>query len=882
MTGPADTSEAASIAALIAARHHQRAVERAKHHHAQAASPESEKLLIEAYVARLLAFDGHMSREADALFDLVAGRHPSSRERLEREVRPRLDARFGRLERLLAPLAAPDAPEAARAGAESALRTDLTDLRRLADCEALPAEHALRRAAAALHAAFEAATRGPLAASDVLLAEVSRRSPLSDWKLLVRALAAFHQGDDAECARQLAAMDPASAPSRLVPVLKALTDGGNRAELRGEAAQLAQQIGGDTRTLRTALLALDAAFERGKHGALLAATRDALALARRSRPELVPRLLQHVSVRGLLAHVPAERLRAAIGGPAPRDAYFYRLYARAAEERGHALLACAQWENFRRCALAEGWFAERSPEIAAVELRQAKLASQVAPLSRTEHEAFERSLDPLDRPPVGQGWPDAALLFERAAGSHPAPETFRSWVEWARVHGTEKSVERAALAWHGARPEDARALLILAELCERRGALHKALRFLERALSADRLNPEVSRARPRLLAAVAVRRLREHRWRLAAQALDELAHLPDPSGGRAAVLAALRWVMHLGAHDDRHLSARHDVERLVGDESTARALLDGVAGLCLASGAPAVGELRHGARPPAALADALAAGAELGLRLEPGREWLVALERDRRAHAALGSAQLRALAELSLRRDHGELAYALSGAGLALEDEGVRARFLLLRALSLPGFAAERAMDCLSGAAELARRHRQTDLLAEIAAARPLPLPDAALDTPALDALVRRERDARAYPKLSDYARGATPLCDCRDCRRQRTRAAQGRRGAGPRGDAAARLDEVLAELDEAARDDDFDLDDPSGLPSPELMALMLEAMQKCGTDVLDPEQLARREPALFERIARAMAEEEGDGDFVLPSFRVPRRRKNKKKRKRR
>src|SRR5438309_318898 len=76
----------------------------------------------------------------------------------------------------------------------------------LAECAALPAEHPLRTAASALQRAFLAVTEGPVGEAALELPEVSRRSPLAPWKLLVRAIACFYRGEDDACRRYLEAI----------------------------------------------------------------------------------------------------------------------------------------------------------------------------------------------------------------------------------------------------------------------------------------------------------------------------------------------------------------------------------------------------------------------------------------------------------------------------------------------------------------------------------------------------------------------------------------------------------------------------------------------------------------------------------------------------
>ena len=88
-----------------------------------------------------------------------------------------------------------------------------------------------------------AATEGPVGEEAVELAEVSRRSPLAPWKLLVRAIACFYRGEDEACRRYLEAIKPESAPARLVPAMRAmLGDEAGGVDARGGRAGIVHNL----------------------------------------------------------------------------------------------------------------------------------------------------------------------------------------------------------------------------------------------------------------------------------------------------------------------------------------------------------------------------------------------------------------------------------------------------------------------------------------------------------------------------------------------------------------------------------------------------------------------------------------------------------------
>lgn len=213
------------IRRLIEQGHPKQAISEAKLFYRQSPSAESEALITEAYVARLGSFACGMGAEANALMDSAIRRYPFARDVLER-VKPFVAARHGDFATLLGPLVNDnDVAPAIRHRIDEAVRQEVSDLEGLAECPVVPQEHSLRVAAAALSKAFAAVTRGPVEDGALALPEVSRRSPLADWKRLIRAIAHFYRNEDDECLNLLRSIDPASVPARLLPSVEALVSG---------------------------------------------------------------------------------------------------------------------------------------------------------------------------------------------------------------------------------------------------------------------------------------------------------------------------------------------------------------------------------------------------------------------------------------------------------------------------------------------------------------------------------------------------------------------------------------------------------------------------------------------------------------------------------
>lgn len=875
-TSETTAAEPAAIRQLIASGAHKRAVERAKTHLQACPGEDAERLLADAYIARALAFDPRLVAEAHAVIDLVAARCPSQRGRLE-DVRRIVAVRCGRLEGVVAPLAEEGASAEAVEAAARLLCRELTDLGALARCATLPEGHPLRAAAAALDRAFRAATSGPVSDGDVALDEVSRRSPLSPWKLLVRAVVAFHRRDDEACERHLSALPPDCAPARLVPVLRAMVHGG---DLPDAAARLRDRVGAGTSELREALVRLDRALEGGKPREALREVREAVERCRSSRRDLLDTLRQRISIRcALRKDLDAERVRAAMGGPAPRDSGFWRLRALAAEEQGDLVLATASWEIFRRCAVSEGLLDER--EAAAVTLRMADTLGGLSPehLARArarldgvrqqlESEPEETREEVRSAVAALESGFDPGGLYRGAAQRDPRPEVFRRWLAWARRLRGWKWADEAATAWHEALPDDTAPLLFLVESAEERGSFNKALAFLEMAEARDRLDPEVGRARARLLVALVRRHLSKGKTALAERAVDELAELPWARSDRGtAFVLSLRWAASV---PDAREAWRVELASVCGGPARAAVLLQAVAAAC--------GLRWEGPPPPeAGLAEAVGAacalGDEFGLPLPILEGWAKPLFRQLPSER-LDAAALRALAGAALRSGRKELAHAAAGCGLALTERSLDAAFLLMRGRSLPPWTPRRVRECLVAAAELARRSRDTALLAEIVAADPLgtvrspallSLEDAVPEE-TLRRILRRERSAGAYPVFErDREEPIVTGCDCPVCRGA-SRPAGLEEGDDPFcGDLEDDRPEGLEE----------GFEDLEALP-PEVLALFLEAAAKYGRygRLPSPDEIRRKDPKLFERMESALIESVAGGGPPPQSGRARKKRR--------
>jgi hypothetical protein len=709
--------EAAKIVQAIAKGNSKSAVDAAKLLHKRLGTPASEELLVDAYCARIRSMlENRMTAEAEALVRLVRELHPAFAARLDRLRGERIASGAG-LDELVRPLADPATPAEVRTSIEATLRTSLTEPAILASCNALPADHPLRRAADAVARAFNAVTSGPVDDAVLALPEVSRRSPLAPWKPLLRAIASYYRHEDAAGLEHVRTIDPASAPARLAPALETLLGAGGAHQLKPAAARLAAQSGGFG-DLRSALKAIDRAFELHDHKPLYPAIRAAVAVAQQQCPEILPSFRRQVAALAAMQDRSATQVAAAMGGAPKSDAHFHLLLARGLEATGAPpALVCHMWEYFRGSAIAGGWFPAQGPEVAVLYLHMAELAGQIDPaeLAAEQRDAHDPARwGPLDGGGAGEPALDhlhAGALFERAAAMDPCVAVFERWTNWALPNNRQAAAQAAAEAWMTAIPTDPRPLLHLMRMAEERGALKKALGYLGQAEALDGVNTEVRRARLRLLIRGAIRHLKQGKPLLAEPELAELEDLPQArEHDRPAFVAALRHVAALQTKDkNAEAAAAAKVAALLGQPREAALALTGAATLC---GLPA---LKASPNMPGTWIEAIPRICEMGwdldLKLAPPKDVKQAASQE---VSTASAAALERFGRTVIRLGWKDVAFSVSAAGLA-KGKRDEARFLLLRALSFSNGNIERREECLEVVVELARRGGDTGLAAEAA-----------------------------------------------------------------------------------------------------------------------------------------------------------------------
>lgn len=785
----------ARIAKLIANGKFDIAVDLAKQVHKRFYNSASEALLVDAYAARIKSLEErNLAKEAKALLESVLQRFRSSAERL-RDLAASTFARDGDADGLLKLLVDPAFPEESRAAISKRIGQDIVDLLAVSRSSALPPGHPIRIAAGALAKAFEAVTSGPVAAEALVLAEVSRQSPLAPWKMLLRAIAAFYSRDDERCEKSLAAIESDAAAACLAPVIRMLM--GQKQTITPAGLELVKQTGGSLETLHARLRELDLAFEKKNHLRTFEEIRNTISVCKQTCPELLERLKQHISVRCWIDGMNAEQVVTALSGPSLKNAYFWRLLARGAEQHDTGPkaipFACRCWEEFRKHAVHEGWFQPNGPEAATLFLHMADLAQRL-PGDYVEEIGMASSGGAINLKAFYDGQPPAIralmpspgieqldflrahFLYERAATADPHTETFRRWLNWVKRNQPHAAGQVAGM-WRTAFPGDLQPLLHLMEGAEKSNALQKAFKLMEEAERLDGLNPAVRKARLRLLISITIRHLQQKKPHLVDKDLAALAALPQvQQGDRPAFAHALRWAAHAGrGSSEQAANSRAEVARLLDGEIAASIVLAGVARAAkLNTFAPEPPKTGDGASIAGPVGRACALGEDMGFNFEiPSTLSTRILKELSKGGPGSELPGLLPLGEAALRAFNHQLAFAVSAAGLA-GNGASQARFLFLRARALPESEYQRQTACFGAAAELARRQRDLDLLdrigdlGELGGFNPMENAALAMSTEQIESIVQQERQMRAYPKSSPrWGRSRPARCNCAVCRAQ-------------------------------------------------------------------------------------------------------------------
>lgn len=773
------------------------ALEKAKVYHKDTGTQASETILIYAYVARIRAMmDKGLLGDAAALLELVQKRYPAARGQLD-ILNAVIAARTGQIDELVRPLTKPNLLPEEKRGIEDVIKRELTDLSALASCHVLAQDHPLRTGATAAAQAFFAVTTRPVTDEEISLQCIARKSPLAPWKMVILALDRFYKYDDDACEKFLAAVDPESAPARLGKIIRTMLLGKVAAEANPapnpRLGQLFKGVMGDTAAIRSALKKFDQTIPTGFHykPQALSLMREVGSVFDQNCPDMLEKLKQHIFVKAWINEVQVnEHLQSTLGGPALMNAYLWLQLARAAETTQNLYWACCFLEEFRQHAIHENWFADNGQDVSSLYCYMANLLERlprhqlIAGRRRFEfnycglasfYEGQPESIKRVFSAKVPGKRETFFLypedLYERATKAYSCHETFSRWLGWVKGDKVGwKRADEVALAWHKALPKDPRPLLFLVESSECRSAFKKSLGYLTQAEQIDGINPEVRKARLRLLVATAIRHMKQQKVHLVLQDIEQIEMLPQArEKDRPAFIEALKCVCLLIQKDSAGFEIRNkELTRLLEGPVAAALVVTGLIEACTLSFAVRFPELDReddskGRDLVLSIARGLALGDDMNVPFRIPMEFRLKIEA---FFAALipafdfDPAVIHTIAQAALRQENMQLAYAAANAVLCRTGANTTetARFLLVRARSLPLWEKNRRVDCISAAVELARKQRDNDLLDEAIElgremSRHVPFfrnfAGESMAPDLLEKIVLRERQIQNYPSSS-------------------------------------------------------------------------------------------------------------------------------------
>lgn len=706
----------ARIEASLARGDSRDAVDAAKTLLREAPGAETETLAVRAYVARIrsLIAEG-LGREAAAMAAIVRERFPAHAAVHAAELE---DARLaaGDFDWLLRELEAADAPR--RDAIEARLAPWIADPGALARSQALGPEDPLAREAAAVAEVFTIVT-SRLASADELarLNDVRRRSPLAPWKLLVRAIDAFHRHDDERVAANVAAIEPRSPAARAGTILAELTGARPRSRHSFAAERLLERITGDRETIAGHLRAIEAADRGGDRKRL----RDEIRALARTFDRLSPFARDQARIALLAvcgAHFGPEQVASLLridehGPDMPR-------YAALLMELAGAPFAPTLWIAYAEDALAAGriepW---QAAEICLHALGLGDVDDPFVCDDPTHDHGVEKAQD-------------TAGVIEQIIGFDPAPSAFARLVPHLdRL--APKELRRVLTAWRKRDPQASEPLVRLLRLAAKERKYDDALSLLRKGDELKIIDPDYARIRQRVLIGKAEQLLDAGKRGAAAKLLDDIGTVGEDAG---LWLLALQWASAAPEQAGEllaELSRRGVAGEIVMAEITGFLRMQ----FALPASHPSPEELLEGVRRGVAVLNA--AG-----RVPRHSGWIV-----QRAEAFLDRAtegQLLAVGAAALVLGLIPMAWKATARGLTVAGTSLQ-RALLLRAEILLAIHADpkRTLLVIEAGRAIAQKVHDSEMVQRAAElAHDIPfyyrMREEKLSQPEIDAIVERER----------------------------------------------------------------------------------------------------------------------------------------------
>lgn len=634
----------------------------------------SEELAVRAYAARIreLIAEG-LGREAGALASVVRERfpaHASSQASLLEDAR----LAAGDFSAILAELR--EAAEERRAAIEDRLLPWIVD-----PAAVVAAEDPLGREGRIVAEVFEIVTSRIATPEELApLGEIRRRSPLAPWKLLIRAIDAFHRNEDERVATNSAAVDPRSPAKRAADVLMELTTGKQKPGRNFAVERLIDRVSGGRATLAARLRAIETA----SHGDDRRRLREEVRELAKSFDALSPYEREQVRIALLPLcgiHFGPEQVAAMLR----IDESALPRYGTLLVERSGSPFAAGAW-----AAYGDGLV----DAIPIEPWQAAEIYLHALSLSDGEDDDFV-CRDPAHGHPVDEMPVDTKEVLQKIIATKPGPAVLARIAPYLdRL--PSKEVARVLKAWRKADPESPEPLVRLLRIAEEDRRYEDVPALLREGDKLKTIDPEYARLRLRLSFRLAEQWLAARKRGAADAILAEIAARPEDLGNDIGTyLLALQWAAAPPAQAGgllaelarRGLAAEVILAEVTGaldlqvplpaSEASPGELLDGLQ--------RAVDVLRAAGRPPKNIG------------------WIV--ERAAGHMDVASEAQLFALGDAAVGHGMHGLAWNATAVGLGIRGPLLQ-RFLLLRGATLiAGFSdLARARDVIDAARTVALR----------------------------------------------------------------------------------------------------------------------------------------------------------------------------------
>jgi hypothetical protein len=492
----------------------------------EAPGTASEALAVRAYAERIKALIAEgLGREAASLASILRERFPAHLSPLTSLLD---DARLaaGDFDWILTELR--DASEERRAAVEERLLPWIVDPAAIARSSTLDPADPLAREARIVAELFETVTSRNASPEELTaLGDIRRRSPFAPWKLLVRAIDAFHGHDDDRVSANVAAIGPRSPAARAGAILTELTGGQPKGRRSFAAERLIDRISGGRATIAAQIRSIEAASKsddrRRVREEMRSLSRSFDTLSPYAREQLRLALLPLVGI-----YFEPEQL-AGLLRIGESDAAMQRYGATLVEVTGMPF-AAALW-----VAYADGLLEMRELE----PWQAAEIYLHALSAGGDADDPFA-CMDPTHGHPVVEA-SDTAHIIEKIIAARPGSAVLdRLAPHLDRLD--KKELRRVLTAWRKADPDAPEPLVRLLRIAEKERRYDEALPLIRQGDRMKTLDPEYARLRLRLSLRKAEQLLASKKREAASALLAELAARPEDLGEDvAAYVLALQW-----------------------------------------------------------------------------------------------------------------------------------------------------------------------------------------------------------------------------------------------------------------------------------------------------------------------------------------------------